>query len=146
MSFTCNMPGCETKKFSSVYNLNAHLKKHDRPQAFDCKFCPDRFQTRYRKSGLFERSCFLVSQDKTNPGVNFINMLTYPDFKCTNALSLNFYIINIFMLNFKTLSLIFYSVPRVNLLVQKLLIKWWWYWPLESKTYNLKVKQLCNYL
>ena len=61
-------------------------------------------------------------------------------FPCKNALALNFYFLNIFTLNFihyfelkVSPTFTMYAIPKKrkekDLLVQKLLIKWWLNWP-----------------
>jgi uncharacterized Zn-finger protein len=44
--FMCNSPGCEDKNFSTVYNLNAHIKDHTKIKTdrFKCSLCDDNFK------------------------------------------------------------------------------------------------------
>ena len=42
--FKCNLPGCIDRSFSTVYNLNAHIKTHSVEDTFSCAICVGGFR------------------------------------------------------------------------------------------------------
>ena len=43
--FKCNLPGCEDRSFTTIYNLNTHIKDHVKDDQFQCELCENTFKT-----------------------------------------------------------------------------------------------------